>query len=202
MVEFFHISKTAGTSLCQVASANGCTSASFVATRQERKNNGNCLIAAFDDGPRWASILYHKQKGLSETRRLGWEQFEKLRLSGGQHCAARRATLLASNWTFYANEYALTKANESAKTVGVCANMLTIMAFRPPRERLLSHMRFIAASLERYYERKTLQRSGYLEPAAAATWRRFAPAVVDNYYVRSLTGEHVSDQGRRNAATS
>jgi hypothetical protein len=53
VVQFFHISKSGGTNLCQSAEANGCSTEGF----DERLN---CLVREFGDQPRWVSYNAHK----------------------------------------------------------------------------------------------------------------------------------------------
>lgn len=53
VIEFLHVSKSGGTSICLLAGEAGCRNPDFNTKR-------NCLIRAFDDGPRWVSEEGHK----------------------------------------------------------------------------------------------------------------------------------------------
>eukprot|EP00198_Chlamydomonas_reinhardtii_P012983 XP_001702320.1 predicted protein [Chlamydomonas reinhardtii] len=63
-IEFLHISKSGGTSMCTVADANGCSA-------ESTSNFGNCMVRRFDDRPRWVSATAH-----NETAPLdGWRWY-------------------------------------------------------------------------------------------------------------------------------
>ncbi|EFJ46165.1 hypothetical protein VOLCADRAFT_93305 [Volvox carteri f. nagariensis] len=98
-VQFFHISKSGGTNLCQAAGANGCASQGF-------DTRTNCLIRDFADQPRWVSYNAHKflQYRMSSRQGLPWfVNFHSFRPP--YTCEQRRAYLLRDGLTFYANEY-------------------------------------------------------------------------------------------------
>ena len=53
-IEFLHVSKSGGTSMCEVAERNGCAA-------QSTTKFGNCMVRAFDDKPRWVSAAVHNE---------------------------------------------------------------------------------------------------------------------------------------------
>lgn len=53
VVEFLHVSKSGGTSMCSIAAQNGCSV-------QNPSNYGNCMVRRFDDKPRWVSKDVHQ----------------------------------------------------------------------------------------------------------------------------------------------
>lgn len=98
-VQFFHVSKSGGTNLCQSAEANGCSSRGF-------DYKTNCLMREFNDQPRWVTYNAHKyvQYRMSSRQALPWfVNFHTFRPN--LSCQLRHAYLIQNNVTFYANEY-------------------------------------------------------------------------------------------------
>lgn len=53
-MEFFHVSKAGGTSMCELSVMNGCNAS-------DTTLYGNCLMRRFNDGPRWVSHIEHNK---------------------------------------------------------------------------------------------------------------------------------------------
>lgn len=65
-LEFFHVSKAGGTSMCELSVLNGCTAS-------DTTLYGNCLMRRFNDGPRWVSHKEHaKVQPLPSMESLRW----------------------------------------------------------------------------------------------------------------------------------
>lgn len=74
ILEFFHVSKSGGTSFCQLGRLNGCQTESF-STKQ------NCLMRDFQDYPRWT--VPGAIPGLVAERQDGTEPWWVLRGGAG-----------------------------------------------------------------------------------------------------------------------
>lgn len=121
IIEFFHVSKSGGTSLCQLAKDNGCRTRDFGTV-------GNCLIREFDDGPRWVARAAHKPRQAEPGRPPWFVRYEEKRQS--MQCAVRRRYMRAHNYNFYANEYALHGGHATHEAVHLCAEFLNVLMFR------------------------------------------------------------------------
>lgn len=78
-IEFLHISKSGGTSMCTVADANGCSA-------ESTSNFGNCMVRRFDDRPRWVSATAH-----NETAPLdGWRWYYRYLVRRGERSCEYR----------------------------------------------------------------------------------------------------------------
>ncbi len=79
VVEFLHVSKSGGTSMCTVADRNGCKAESTT-------NFGNCMVRRFDDRPRWVSAEAHMQTLPIE----GWRWFYRYAVRRGNRTCEYR----------------------------------------------------------------------------------------------------------------
>eukprot|EP00198_Chlamydomonas_reinhardtii_P012708 XP_001702045.1 predicted protein [Chlamydomonas reinhardtii] len=194
-VEFYHFSKAAGTSVCRASAVVGCTTYSV-------KDQFTCLIPEFGDGPRWMDREEHErqcERALPDMEDCPKKINFKMAKWGAVYsakdvrnrCSKRAQLLNESDWTFYASEYTLRgRGGRVDAPPAVCREFLNLAVLRSPRERLLSHMRYLVTLM-----------SGWLGPAAAgsyfapmvtaAQWRALLPAALDNLYARALLGERV-----------
>lgn len=65
VVEFAHVSKSGGTTMCQLAERNGCRTESFALSR-------NCLVSKFDDRVGWVVGWVDSRWCLRRGRLHGW----------------------------------------------------------------------------------------------------------------------------------
>lgn len=178
-VQFFHISKSGGTNLCQSAEANGCTSQGF-------DQKLNCLVKEFIDHPRWVSYSAHRyvQHRLSSRQVLPWfVNFHTYRPP--LDCKARRAYLQRNSWTFYANEY--TNPPGTDATTKMCSEFVNLIMFRHPLDRLKSQIAWIQKLYRDFYFEVDAQR--VFVNRTAGFWERLLPSGANNYYTRSLLGQ-------------
>ncbi|GIL54624.1 hypothetical protein Vafri_10360 [Volvox africanus] len=198
-IEFLHISKSGGTSMCSVADRNGCTAESVT-------NYGNCMVRRFDDKPRWVSAEVHNQSAPLE----GWRWFYRYSVPrGNRSCEYRDEYMQRMRFTFYSNEFAVHGGLEGRSSDGddgrtnggdggasaaswhsthLCPQFLNVVMLRQPLERLLSHIKWIIKVYRAEYGRRS---EAFFRARDAEYWRAFAPAAVDNYYIRLLLGEGV-----------
>ncbi|EFJ41612.1 hypothetical protein VOLCADRAFT_98343 [Volvox carteri f. nagariensis] len=208
-IEFLHISKSGGTSMCSVADKNGCTT-------ESTSNFGNCMVRRFDDRPRWVSAAVHN---LSAPLN-GWKWFYRYAVRrGNRSCEYRDEFMQRNRYTFYSNEFAVhgglenaeeqngveggeegVGANTGAAAAGgdgsspawrsahLCPQFLNFVMLRQPLARLLSHVKWIIKVYRTEYGRHS---EAFFRARDADYWRTFAPAAVDNYYIRLLLGEEV-----------
>ncbi|GFR45171.1 hypothetical protein Agub_g6557 [Astrephomene gubernaculifera] len=178
-VQFFHVSKSGGTNLCQAAEANGCATQGF-------DTRTNCLIRDFIDQPRWVTYNAHKyvQYRMSSRQALPWfVNFHTFRPVIS--CEQRRAYLLQNNFTFYANEYTNPPgANVSSE---MCEDFVNLIMFRHPYERLRSQIGWVQKLYKEFYLDVDTQRA--FINRTTGFWERLMPAGVNNYYIRSLLGQ-------------
>lgn len=110
-IEFMHISKSGGTSMCQVAAVNGCATRNFSTTI-------NCMIREFSDRPRWVSAAWHRAVQLNITGAPGprpWFLSWSRPRAAEATCAVRAAVMRENGFNFYANEYT-THGNPQAQS--------------------------------------------------------------------------------------
>ncbi|KAG2485371.1 hypothetical protein HYH03_015862 [Edaphochlamys debaryana] len=184
VVEFTHVSKSGGTSFCQLGEVNGCMTESFNASR-------NCLIPTFDDRPRYIDAGYHrKQRPLDVKTPCD----HPLKAMGRRHkeigCKRRRGVLIRRGYSIYATEYTAVGGRSNETQAHHCNNMLTVLQLRHPYERIASH---IAHTWHRYGAHcNTSRDTVYFASGTNAThWAHLMPAAMDCYLIRSLLGERV-----------
>ncbi|MEW5319512.1 MAG: hypothetical protein WDW38_010657 [Sanguina aurantia] len=185
-VEFMHISKSGGTSMCHTAELNGCKSWGFDDAR-------NCLAVLFDDELRWVDRQFLKTE-LSKidprVRSLRIARFGRFRNSAIKTCAGRVRYLRKRGWNFYSNEYTPMggerSGHDSFRHVHLCKQLLNVLLLREPVSRTLSHMDNILQYFVSYL--KPFHKA-YLEGRDAAFWAQMAPAPLDNYMTRSMLGD-------------
>ncbi|GFR44524.1 hypothetical protein Agub_g5793, partial [Astrephomene gubernaculifera] len=176
IVEFFHVSKSGGTSFCQLGKLNGCKTENFTTTQ-------NCLITYFRDAPRWTmpGVLGE----LSVRQGDPWCARYGRQYSLRWHCRARRQLLTRMRFNFYSNELVMHDHNRSWTGVHPCREFLNVVIFREPEARVVSHLQNILKLYVWYYNATFWE---YFDPASPQQWARLAPPVFDNYVVRSLLG--------------
>ncbi|KAG2450796.1 hypothetical protein HYH02_004633 [Chlamydomonas schloesseri] len=182
IVEFAHVSKSGGTTFCQLAERNGCATESFAA-------NKNCEVAVFRDQPRYVNGTVHV--GLRKGRKTQCDRPNKpMSLRREFSCAQRKRMLLEKRYTIYANEYTALGGRLDPHLAHSCSNMLTVLQVRHPHTRLLSHIRHVWGTYLNHCgaDRDAVYFAGGHE---AADWLRLLPAPLNNYLVRSLLGEKV-----------
>ncbi|GIM05456.1 hypothetical protein Vretimale_9895 [Volvox reticuliferus] len=105
-LEFLHISKAAGTSMCHLAEVSGCRTLDFSMGR-------TCLMRDFDDQPRWINGTHHWKLIAPVAEPWGAHPYAFLlygvpRLPNRKRtCFARHDYLAKHNWNFFANEYTI-----------------------------------------------------------------------------------------------
>ncbi|KAG2430844.1 hypothetical protein HXX76_009818 [Chlamydomonas incerta] len=184
IVEFFHVSKSGGTSFCQLGRLNGCKTEGF-GWRQ------NCLITYFRDHPRWTMpgalpALAAAHPGMREP----WCARFGRQYSFKWHCKARRQHMTKNRFNIYANELVMhDQLNGSWRGVHPCREFLNVVIFREPAERVVSHMQNIIKEYVTHYNASTFFK--YFDRDRPEQWRALAVPVMDNYVVRSLLGGKV-----------
>lgn len=180
LMEFLHISKSGGTSFCQVAKSNGCSTKDFSV-------GGNCLIKDFDDYPRWVSIVSHLRYHVQGNKLPWFLRHEDWRKQ--VPCHVRQKYLLTHRFNFYSNEYTLHHGyDKDSADQPLCEEFLNVFLFRDPVDRLDSHLRWIVKLYRQFY-RESYTR--YFNTSSSHFWELLAPAVMNNYNIRSLLGEYV-----------
>ncbi|PNH01177.1 hypothetical protein TSOC_012950 [Tetrabaena socialis] len=175
-IEFLHVSKSGGTSMCAVADRNGCAAESTT-------NFGNCMVRRFDDRPRWVSAAVHNQTAALD----GWRWYYRYLVRRGERsCEYRDEYMKRKRFTFYSNEFAAHGGLAHPASAHLCPQLLNIILLRHPLDRLVSHVRWIIKVYRTEYGRGF---EPFFRGRDADYWRSFAPAAVDNYYARLLLGE-------------
>eukprot|EP00198_Chlamydomonas_reinhardtii_P002402 XP_001691738.1 predicted protein [Chlamydomonas reinhardtii] len=182
IVEFAHVSKSGGTTFCQLAERNGCATESFAA-------NKNCEVAVFRDQPRYVNGTVHV--ALRKGRKTQCDRPNKpMSLRREYSCAQRKRMLQEKRYTIYANEYTAVGGRLSPQLAHSCGNMLTVLQMRHPHSRMLSHIHHVWGTYLNHCgaDREAVYFAGGHE---ATDWVRLLPAPLNNYLVRSLLGEKV-----------
>lgn len=180
ILEFFHVSKSGGTSICQLGQVNGCSTESF-ALKQ------NCMITYFRDVPRWT--VPGALGNLSSASGDPWCAKHGRHGSRKWDCSTRRTLMNKFRYNFYSNELVVHDHNSSSwLDVHPCHQFLNLVVFRAPMERIESHLQNILREYLRWYN-DTLW--DHFDPDKPADWRKLAVPVVDNYMVRSMLGRPV-----------
>ncbi|GIL74315.1 hypothetical protein Vretimale_2007 [Volvox reticuliferus] len=185
VMQYHHISKSGGTAWNEVARANGCV---FPA------NMGN-HVRGFSDECRWLNPkVYGNMTGGKLILWARWGQFRRPAL--GQSCWSRFFKVAEAGMSYISNEYTLIGGREEGNFLGAhnCPQFVNVVTLRHPRRRLESALRFIQVYIRGYWKRDDPQNGAarYKQRFCNATadlWRALAPAVVDNYIVRSFLGE-------------
>ncbi|KAG2495554.1 hypothetical protein HYH03_006497 [Edaphochlamys debaryana] len=181
IIEFFHVSKSGGTSFCQLGKVNGCKTEDF-------GTKGNCLIEYFRDHPRWT--VPGALGNLSARHGDPWCARHGRQYSFKWHCKSRRALMTKMRFNFYSNELVMHDHNRSWVGVHPCREFLNVVIFREPTPRILSHMENILKEYAVHYARfnASAELWAAFDPASPQQWQRLAVPVFDNYVVRSLLG--------------
>ncbi|KXZ50890.1 hypothetical protein GPECTOR_14g139 [Gonium pectorale] len=119
VVEFAHVSKSGGTTFCQLGNRNGCRSESF-------SPNNNCLITEFRDQPRYVNGTVHMElvSGVKTNCDVPKKAMDlRLEIS----CGERRRRLLSRGYSIYANEYTAFGGRPDPRLAHACTNMLTVL---------------------------------------------------------------------------
>ncbi|KAG2494398.1 hypothetical protein HYH03_007450 [Edaphochlamys debaryana] len=106
VLEFMHVSKNAGTSLCKLAEAAQCQTQDFGMGR-------TCLVREFDDQPRWLNASHHwTHIGGVARPHIDYDSPAAYLMFGFPRgpkrlrtCAQRLNALRRAHWDFFANEY-------------------------------------------------------------------------------------------------
>ncbi|KAG2433279.1 hypothetical protein HXX76_008346 [Chlamydomonas incerta] len=188
VMEFLHVSKSGGTSWCHIAQLNGCVT--------ERYDQSYvCQIKAFDDKVRWLNMSYHMQQvPVYRVPRYVLNRFSRFGNFRRSHvvaaCRARHAIVHHHDYNYYSNEYTVHGGHEGPANAHMCPDMFNAVVMRDPLKRLVSHMKFIMWTMsgDRGYNDTQLFNMMYGN-RTADFWQHLGPAVVDNYFIRSLLGE-------------
>ncbi|GIM01132.1 hypothetical protein Vretimale_5954, partial [Volvox reticuliferus] len=183
VLEFAHISKSGGTSFCQLARDNGCHSEDF--------GWGNCLVQAFDDGPRYFNITKHKQLIAEGVETRCAKGFKGMRFRGREvSCSDRRHRLKELGYSLYANEYTAVGGTTDPTLAHPCRNMLTVLEIRHPYDRVTSHLKH-AWFMYGYHCGDDREKVYFADSHNTMHWVSLMPAVTNNYLIRSLIGEKI-----------
>ncbi|PNH05574.1 hypothetical protein TSOC_008135 [Tetrabaena socialis] len=180
-IEFAHISKAGGTSICSLAERNGCTTESFAPNR-------NCQLPVFRDQPRYINATQHAAlRGRAKTHCQ--RPTKPMSPRSEASCEKRRQYLLSKGYTIYANEYTAFGGSADPGLAHPCSNMMTVLQIRHPHDRVISHINHVFTMYERHcHEDRGLY---FAKGHDTADWALLIPAPVNNYMIRSLLGEAV-----------
>ncbi|KAG2497008.1 hypothetical protein HYH03_005012 [Edaphochlamys debaryana] len=187
-MEFLHVSKSGGTSWCHIAQLNGC-----VTERYDKSYV--CQIKKFDDKVRWLNMSFHLETVpayripkyvLKRFSRYG--TFRKRPEMGA--CPARHKYVHVHDYSYYSNEYTVHGGAEEPEGAHLCRDLYNAVVMRDPLKRLVSHMKFIMWTMsgDRGYNDTHTFNLMYSN-RTSDFWKALGPAVVDNYFIRSLLGE-------------
>jgi len=188
VMELLHVSKSGGTSMCDLASHANRSNPGFDV-------NSNCLIPDFHDDPRW---VWPRPPWVPSnlTECPFWVVYECSEWLGEQQvtCVDRQRHMAGHGWDFYANEHALHGSSPDPASAHVCPAMQSVIVVREPLARTHSHLVEMRNVFHAQATTCTLlELDAYMHyqlPPNITLFRELAPAVVDNYLTRSLLGRH------------
>jgi hypothetical protein len=161
MLFFLHVSKAAGTVLCEAALRSGC--------RTSTSAGNNCHLPG--DWPSWFPDEQYLLQPI-----LGRPDFSGLKRP--DTCAGLSAAYFAFNLTIEGNENFLIEE-------GICSEFWNVMVARDPMRRLMSNL----AMLAKYPPFDTIAKPEKL-PSANVLFERM-PTLSNNYNIRVLLGAEV-----------
>ncbi|GLC38757.1 hypothetical protein PLESTM_000772600 [Pleodorina starrii] len=187
LIEYFHISKSGGTSWANAASANACRNARATTAR----------IIEFDDECRWNNGTLLRAMGVQVVTTPGARQVCSrfglpARLSPFIDCEARRRHVLFLGHQYFANEYTPIGGLHDMYGTHICPQFVNIINVREPLARLTSNIQYMILRLRTLLFSKPPASELFSKVfcnATAAFWEEFSPPVVDNYNIRTLVGE-------------
>ncbi|MEW5317969.1 MAG: hypothetical protein WDW38_009224 [Sanguina aurantia] len=201
IIEYMHVSKAGGSSMCAVAKENKC--------RNPNLNPGmNCLmpeIAA--DMPRWTRLdLVPKGLLHDALRNSGFITDCRASAPAALSCTARHQLFTSRSYDFAANENAVhggtpgtAYAAHPQASNGLCEQFVNVLTLREPARHLLSmlgevilwHAKILREA-PKYSRTRAYIRAPMELPRGLEFWKALAPAVLDNYYTRMLVGRRGS----------
>jgi hypothetical protein len=97
----------------------------------------------------------------------------------------------ANGSNFYSNERQLHNSSPDPATAAPCAELFNVIMLRDPLEHVKSLLLNAYVDILGYIKERLQQpwMDGFRIPADLDTWTRMAPAVVNNYYTRTLVGK-------------
>ncbi len=158
-IDYFHVSKAGGTTFCQLAKLNGCSTQSFAARR-------NCLIREFDDIPRWVNNTLHNALA-PEDLRTPWFANYGVRARNDVSCRMRKRQMLRRRFTVSANEFTLYGGRRAPRAVHLCSSSLNVVQLRHPQARLRSHLMWAWALYDHHFKE---QAAAFFPSTTAAHW--------------------------------
>ncbi|GIL90323.1 hypothetical protein Vretimale_18189 [Volvox reticuliferus] len=188
IMEYLHVSKSGGTSWCHIAELNGCTT--------ERYDKSYvCQIKKFDDKVRWLNMTFHMlQVPVYRVPQYVLKRFSRFGTFRKNHdmssCSARRKLITNRGYNYYSNEYTVHGGHKGMDNAHMCGNFFNVIVLRDPMKRLVSHMKFVMWTMsgDRGYNDTLLFNRMYAN-RSSEFWQALGPAIVDNYFIRSLLGE-------------
>ncbi|GLI62251.1 hypothetical protein VaNZ11_004856 [Volvox africanus] len=188
VMEYLHISKSGGTSWCHIAELNGC-----VTERYDRSYV--CQVKKFDDKVRWLNMTFHMlQIPVYRVPQYVLKRFSRFGTFRKNHdmsaCSARRQLIASRGYNYYSNEYTVHGGHKGMENAHMCSNFFNAIVLRDPLKRLVSHMKFVMWTMsgDRGYNDTILFNRMYAN-RSSEFWQALGPAIVDNYFIRSLLGE-------------
>ncbi|KXZ53694.1 hypothetical protein GPECTOR_6g611 [Gonium pectorale] len=183
-VEYYHFSKSAGTSVCVASAVEGCTTYST-------SEQFTCLMPAFVDGPRWISRQAHEERcriAMPDYGNCTKSIYSKLAKWGSRYpkgslmvCRKRAKALELGGLNFYASEYTLRgQGGVPGAPPALCGQFLNFA--------VVSHLQFLVRLTHNWMGRRTAQ---YYDGMSLADWHALLPGLLDNFYTRGLLGERV-----------
>ncbi|KAG2432496.1 hypothetical protein HXX76_008841 [Chlamydomonas incerta] len=180
LLEYLHISKSGGTSFSHAAKANGCA-----------MEGGMGQLEELGDLPRWVNGSAFREA--TGAQRVMWDAYGEVeRRTSAATCAARKEHVLGRGHNYVSNEYTLHGGLEDMKQTHVCPQLVNVVTLRNPLKRLESHLHYMLPFMSRSVKRQTKDGAAFARAFCSGrpgVWEAVAPAVADNYNVRSFIGE-------------
>ncbi|GAX77026.1 hypothetical protein CEUSTIGMA_g4473.t1 [Chlamydomonas eustigma] len=199
-MELLHISKSGGTSLCQLATGRNAGKL----WNPYNSMSDNCLIPDFND---WTMLLLS-----TDPKSVTSSDIAAACIAAEDNisCEDRSFVLQSTGIQFYANEMALHGGTVDPYSSHTCTQFETMVVLRDPVTRTRSHIfeadrgqisRCRAAQVA-HCNRSASGPSEYAlckskpvydcnRSSDLQEWRQWSPAMLDNYITRSLLGRHI-----------
>lgn len=174
--------------MCKLALAAGCHN-------PHTSTNENCMLPTLGDFPKWTvpiEVEHHNTSySLEPFCAYRCPDYSSASSSDADYdCFSRAFHVRKKNINFHSQERTLHGSTADPASSAACPQMLSMITIREPIKHVVSHMLQVLDVYEVYLNKFSSLLRTFMLPGKLPFWQRLAPAVLDNYYTRTLLGRH------------